>query len=133
LSVFVTLSIITFNLITTMRFSSTLALSCGLLQAQPALAHPAKSCEAGPMRRQAIYIITNEEENMVLSLPIDNQGMLGQGSMTPTGGAGAVSIDGSTNEPAGADPLVSQSALTIAGMVSSTSDSHLLKSRLTLF
>ncbi|KAI6781559.1 uncharacterized protein J7T54_005270 [Emericellopsis cladophorae] len=68
------------------------------------------------MRRQAIYISTNEEENMVLSVPIDEQGMLGEGSTTATGGAGAVSIDGSTDEPAGVDPLVSQSALTVAGM-----------------
>ena len=104
-----------------MHFSSTLAFTCGLLHAQPVLAHPAKSCETG---RQAIYISTNEEENMVLSVSIDEQGMVGQGSMTATGGSGAVSIDGSTNEPAGVDPLVSQSALTVAGMVSSTPDSR---------
>jgi hypothetical protein len=73
-----------------------------------------KECRA---TQQAAYFITNEDENMVVSLPIGEDGMLGDGSMVATGGAGSASIDGSTNEPAAVDPLVSQSALTIAGKV----------------
>ncbi|KAL2024239.1 hypothetical protein VTK56DRAFT_9395 [Thermocarpiscus australiensis] len=99
-----------------MRFSSALALSCSLLQAQPSFARPSKAWNTGPPMRRAAYIITNGEENMVVSLPIDGKGMLSAGSKVAAGGAGAVSIDGSTNQPAGADPLVSQSALTVAGM-----------------
>jgi hypothetical protein len=101
-----------------MRFSSALALSCSLLQAQPSFARPSKACNTGSPLRRAAYLLTNEEENMVVSLPIDDKGMLSVGSKVATGGAGAVSIDGSTGQPAGADPLVSQSALTVAGMVS---------------
>lgn len=95
-----------------MRYSSAFIAGCGLLQAQSGLARPMKECRA---TQQAAYFITNEDENMVVSLPIGEDGMLGDGSMVATGGAGSASIDGSTNEPAAVDPLVSQSALTIAG------------------
>ena len=60
---------------------------------------------------------------MVVSFPVDGDGMLGQGSMVSTGGAGSASIDASTDEPAAVDPLVSQSALTVAGKVSYQSSS----------
>ncbi|KXJ88053.1 hypothetical protein Micbo1qcDRAFT_123829 [Microdochium bolleyi] len=63
----------------------------------------------------AAYMITNEDTNSVLSLGIDAKGMLTKGKMVATGGCGAASIDGSTKQPAAADPLVSQSALTVAG------------------
>ncbi|KAH8176178.1 lactonase, 7-bladed beta-propeller domain-containing protein [Sarocladium implicatum] len=101
-----------------MRFSASFIAACGLLHAQSALARPS----AEPRHRQrpqrqggAAYLITNEDENMVVSFPRDKDGMLGQGSMISTGGAGSASIDGSTNEPAAVDPLVAQSALTVAG------------------
>lgn len=62
-------------------------------------------------------MITNENENKVLSLSIDHKGMLAAGSLVATGGAGDANIAGSTNEPAPVDPLASQSSLTVAGMV----------------
>jgi hypothetical protein len=74
-------------------------------------------CRGNGASRQAAYVITNEDENMIVSLAIGEDGMLGDGKMVSTGGAGSVSIDGSTNEPAAVDPLVSQSALTVAGKV----------------
>ena len=98
-----------------MHFSSTVAICCSLLQARPGSARPSKPCSGGS---QAVYVITNEDRNMVVSLPVDGNGRLGGGKMVATGGAGAISIDGATNEPAGADPLVSQSALTVIGTVS---------------
>lgn len=79
----------------------------------------ASRCRAGGQAAQAAaYLITNEDANSVVSLSIDANGMLSGGSSFETGGAGSVSIDGSTNSPALSDPLVSQSALTVAGRVS---------------
>jgi hypothetical protein len=101
-----------------MFFYSPVSLVCCLLLVQPGFAHPARSCQAAPVAGRAAYIITNEETNMVISLAVDENGMLSAGSKVTTGGAGAVSIDGSTNQPAGADPLVSQSSLTVVGNVS---------------
>lgn len=69
---------------------------------------------------KALYIITNEATNEVVALPIGMDGMLSTGISMATGGAGANAVDGSTNEPAAPDALVSQSALTVAGNVSIT-------------
>jgi len=65
---------------------------------------------------KAIYIITNEKENQVLAIPIGAAGMLSKGTCIGTGGAGSNSLD-DKNQPAVPDPLVSQSALTVAGNV----------------
>lgn len=100
-----------------MRYSSTLIAGCALLQAQSGLSHPMNECRGNGAQRQAAYVITNEDENMIVSLSIGEDGMLGDGNMVSTGGAGSVSIDGATSEPAAVDPLVSQSALTVAGKV----------------
>lgn len=64
---------------------------------------------------KAVYLITNDAENSIVALPIQADGTLAQGTVTPVGGKGANSIDGATSQPAGPDALVSQSALTIAG------------------
>lgn len=66
---------------------------------------------------KAIYFLTNEAENAVVALPIDKDGMLSAGTVTKTGGAGSASINGMTGQPATPDPLVGQSALTVAGNV----------------
>jgi hypothetical protein len=71
---------------------------------------------AGAMGK-AIYLITNEETNGVLALPIGKDGTLSKGSITMTGGAGSVAVDADGN-PATPDALVSQSSLTIAGKAS---------------
>ncbi|KAM0427440.1 hypothetical protein ACHAQK_012037 [Fusarium lateritium] len=68
---------------------------------------------AGAMGK-AIYLITNEEANGVLTLPIGKDGTLSKGSITMTGGAGSVAVDADGN-PATPDALLSQSSLTIAG------------------
>ncbi|KAL2414167.1 hypothetical protein ABEF95_004076 [Exophiala dermatitidis] len=63
----------------------------------------------------AVYLLTNEANNAVVALPVAADGTLSLGNVTGTGGAGANSIDGTTNQPAAPDALIGQSALTIAG------------------
>ena len=66
---------------------------------------------------KAVYLITNDEVNAVVALPISKNGLLGAGTRLPTGGAGSNSISGATDGPAAPDALVSQSAITVAGQV----------------
>jgi hypothetical protein len=70
-------------------------------------------CPASPAGR-AIYILTNDESNSVVALPIGPDGKLSAGTITATDGAGSIALN-SDNQPATPDALVSQSALTIAG------------------
>jgi hypothetical protein len=77
------------------------------------LAHPTARASTG----KAVYVITNDEANAVLALPISN-GLLAAGSVIQTGGAGASAVDSSTNQSAGPDALFSQSSLAVAGIVS---------------
>ncbi len=66
---------------------------------------------------KAVYLLTNDNSNAVVALPIGKDGLLAPGSRTATGGSGANGIDGSTNQPAAPDALFSQSSLAIAGNV----------------
>lgn len=75
---------------------------------------------------KAVYLLTNDAENSVVALPINEDGTLAAGTVTPSGGKGSNSIDGTTMGPAQPDALVSQSALTIAGSVSFTCHFHLI-------
>ncbi|KAF5012738.1 hypothetical protein FDECE_1231 [Fusarium decemcellulare] len=63
---------------------------------------------------KAIYLLTNDEANGVVALPIGKDGTLSKGRVTMTGGAGSVAVD-ADGKPATPDALISQSALTIAG------------------
>ncbi|PTN52988.1 hypothetical protein C9J98_17970, partial [Stenotrophomonas panacihumi] len=63
----------------------------------------------------AVYLITNEENNAVVAMPIRRDGTLSTGRLASTCGSGASGIDGSTNQSAGPDALFSQSSLTVAG------------------
>ncbi|KAL2193141.1 hypothetical protein P885DRAFT_46138 [Corynascus similis CBS 632.67] len=74
---------------------------------------------------QAVYFITNGDSNAVVALPINSNGQLSPGTVTPTNGAGAIALNGN-NEPATPDALASQSALAIAGNVRCDSISALL-------
>ncbi|KAI0532188.1 hypothetical protein GGR58DRAFT_491110 [Xylaria digitata] len=78
-----------------------------------ALARP--HCNS-PANGKAIYMISNEQKNAVLALPIGKNGLFtpGTGTLTETGGAGMNGLDAS-NQPAAPDPLFSQSSVTIAG------------------
>lgn len=95
--------------------------------------HKAKSCgssggAATVANGKAIYMLSNQESNSVVAVPIAEDGTLNEagGSSTNTGGSGANGIDGETNQPAAPDPLFSQSALTVAGNVSQVKIFHLI-------
>ncbi|OAP57983.1 hypothetical protein AYL99_07073 [Fonsecaea erecta] len=64
---------------------------------------------------RAIYFITNDASSSVAAVPVSPNGLLSEGSLTPTGGDGGVSINGATGNPLLPDPLISQSSVTIAG------------------
>ncbi|SPO01204.1 uncharacterized protein DNG_03951 [Cephalotrichum gorgonifer] len=90
-------------------FLSVLALS------QQVAGHPHRCQQGGANSAgKAIYFLTNDETNAVVALPIGPDGKLSQGTVTETGGAGSVALDGD-NQPATPDALVGQSALAIAG------------------
>ncbi|TGJ81826.1 hypothetical protein E0Z10_g6949 [Xylaria hypoxylon] len=82
--------------------------------AQQALARP--HCKS-PANGKAIYMISNEQKNAVLALPIGKNGLFtpGTATLTETGGAGMSGVDGDAGKPAGPDALFSQSSVTIAG------------------
>jgi hypothetical protein len=71
-----------------------------------------------PVVGKAIYILTNDVENAVVALPIGADGLISKGKVMKTGGAGSVAVD-AEGKPATPDALLSQSALTVAGNVSS--------------
>ncbi|GAW22427.1 hypothetical protein ANO14919_119640 [Xylariales sp. No.14919] len=77
-----------------------------------ALARP--HCKS-PTNGKAIYIMSNEQKNVVLALPIGKDGLFtpDTASVTETGGAGMSGLEG--NKPAAPDALFSQSSVTIAG------------------
>lgn len=77
---------------------------------------------------KAVYFLTNDEENAVVALPISADGTLSNGSVTKTGGAGSIAINGATMQPGVPDALVGQSSLTVAENVSCSS---LTNSRIT--
>ncbi|KAL8942672.1 MAG: hypothetical protein Q9216_001526 [Gyalolechia sp. 2 TL-2023] len=69
-----------------------------------------------PKPPKAIYFITNNPAgNSIVALKVGADGLLSPGSITPTGGNGLSSIDGATNQSAGPDALLSQSALKVEG------------------
>ncbi|OAL26487.1 hypothetical protein AYO20_10056 [Fonsecaea nubica] len=90
-----------------------LAASIGSVWSAPS-PHPGKWGNPHPKGARAIYFITNDASNSVAAVPVAANGMLSQGSLTPTGGEGSNSIT-AENEPAAPDALISQSSLTIAG------------------
>ncbi|KAI0891517.1 hypothetical protein F4806DRAFT_304918 [Annulohypoxylon nitens] len=87
-----------------------LALAQGI--AGHVIRQPDDACKA---TGKAVYVLTNDDANSVVALPIQADGTLGAGTVTPSGGKGLSSISGMTNQSAGPDSLVSQSALTVAG------------------
>ena len=101
------------SILTLLVFLSIFSLSLALPQGCPAPSN-ASTVQAG----KAIYFITNEDRNDLIALPVGSDGTLSKGSCTSTGGSGSLSIDGSTNQPAVRDGLVSQGSVAIAGKVS---------------
>lgn len=90
-------------------------IACHVIQRHTGQSDP--SCQA---TGKAVYLLTNDANNAVVALPIDEDGTLAAGTVTLSGGKGSNSIDGTTMKPAQPDALVSQSSLAIAGNVSLT-------------
>jgi hypothetical protein len=67
---------------------------------------------------KAIYFMTNTEQNKIVALKVANDGTLSDGSVTPTGGAGATEVEPMTGKPMLTDPLASQGSVRVAGKVS---------------
>jgi hypothetical protein len=84
-----------------------------------------------PAVGKAIYMLTNDVENAVVALPIGPNGMLSQGKIMKTGGAGSVAVD-AAGKPATPDALVGQSALTVVGNVSSSASIYIKGKRIRL-
>ncbi|CAI4214035.1 unnamed protein product [Parascedosporium putredinis] len=99
-----------------MHVSSTSSLLLSILSlANLVTGHPGCRPSHRPVKTaKAIYFLTNEDVNGVVALPVKRDGSLASGIVTETGGAGATSLD-ANNQPAVPDPLVGQSALTVAG------------------
>jgi hypothetical protein len=97
-----------------MYFNSALPLFLAPLVVRSAVALPSSSKLAGG---KAIYMLSNDESNAVLALPICENGLLSAGTLTATGGKGGNGVDGSTKQPAAPDALFSQGSLTVAGNV----------------
>ncbi|KAF7557962.1 hypothetical protein G7Z17_g247 [Cylindrodendrum hubeiense] len=94
-----------------MRVSASFVLSSWLtLLVQESAARPSL-CE----NAKSIYVMSNEDVNSVIAVPIGKNGKLFGGTSTATGGKGARVIDGTTHVSALTDGLVSQSCLTVAG------------------
>lgn len=74
--------------------------------------------DACPQTGTALYLISNNAPNTIVALPINEDGTLSAGTITPSEGDGAVSFARQVGVPAMPDGLVSQSSLTIAGQVS---------------
>ena len=74
-------------------------------------------CGVAAVTGKALYLVTNDDQNSVVALPIGAGGTLGKGTLTYTGGAGFVAVD-AAGEPASPDALLSQSAFKVARNVS---------------
>ncbi|KAF2652575.1 hypothetical protein K491DRAFT_604601 [Lophiostoma macrostomum CBS 122681] len=83
---------------------------------------PSVVSSIGPHRRhsqgiatgQALYFLTNDNQNSVAAVAINADGTLGNATLTATGGSGSVSVD-ANGTPAPRDALSSQSSLTLVG------------------
>lgn len=67
---------------------------------------------------RAIYFMTNTAQNNIVALPVQQDGTLAQGCMTPTGGKGLQEISAMTGQPAAPDGLSSQDSVVVSGDVS---------------
>lgn len=64
---------------------------------------------------RAIYFMTNQDENSIIMLPVQEDGTLTTGSIIATGGKGASLIDPMTGEPVQTDTLASQGSVRVIG------------------
>ncbi|KAL6802147.1 hypothetical protein J3E68DRAFT_423998 [Trichoderma sp. SZMC 28012] len=89
----------------------------GLANLVPEASARPSTCPPPLKPGKALYMISNGARNSVIALPINSNGLLGQGTSTPTDGWGSnfVTVTDGKKEAAGPDALASQAALTISG------------------
>jgi hypothetical protein len=100
------------------NLASALALFSYITAAAPAQGYGISQRQNTLSVGKAIYFLTNDAENAVVALPIGPDGMLSNGTVTATGGAGSNAIHSGTQEAIIPDALISQAALTVVGNVS---------------
>ena len=89
-----------------------------------ATARPHSACAAGVSANsssatpKAIYFISNTADNSIIALKVAQNGILSDGSITATGGAGLSGISAADGKAAAPDSLFSQGVVKIAGNVS---------------
>lgn len=59
--------------------------------------------------------MTNQDDNSVIMLPVQDDGKLSSGSIIATGGKGASLIDAMTGQPVATDSLASQGSVRVVG------------------
>ena len=59
--------------------------------------------------------MTNQDDNAIMVMPVQEDGTLAEGEAVSTGGQGGVMIDPETGEEVATDALASQSAMRVAG------------------
>ncbi|MCJ1355656.1 MAG: hypothetical protein MMC33_005648 [Icmadophila ericetorum] len=97
------------------------ALACGAViprAEQYGVECPAPAASSTPEllpNGKAIYFMTNARPNQIVALPINNDGTLSEGTLTPTGGDGSVEVDATTGKPTVPDALASQGAVRVVG------------------
>ncbi|KAI9680106.1 MAG: hypothetical protein M1817_005123 [Caeruleum heppii] len=62
---------------------------------------------------RALYILSNERDNWIISFGVKDDGTLTQGSSVPTGGRGLLISDEREQRPVGADYLLSQGSIAV--------------------
>ena len=101
-----------------MFFSSTTLKAIALAATTHAfLASAAPACQPQEPQPKAVYFMTNTPQNNIVALPVQQDGTLAQGTMTPTGGQGSLEVNPMTGQPAIPDGLSSQDAVKVSGKV----------------
>jgi hypothetical protein len=76
---------------------------------------PSGGTTAAGAGAKAIYFMTNQDDNSVIMIPVQEDGTLKDGSIIATGGKGGVLIDAMTGQPAPSDTLASQGSVRVIG------------------
>jgi hypothetical protein len=109
----------TINMIPTPHLATVLLLAQGIVgNVIGRYQQSRKTPDSCPQIGKAVYFISNDSPNTIVALPINEDGTLSAGTVTRSGGNGAVSFHNTPGVPAKPDGLVSQSSITIAGQVS---------------
>ena len=101
-----------------MFFSSTTLKAVAIAAtSQALLASAAPGRQLQEPQARAVYMMTNTPQNKIVAMPVQQNGTLAQGTMTPTGGQGGLEIVAMTGAPALADALCTQDSVKVSDQV----------------